>query len=202
MKELFVLGDSISLHYRPYLAAMVRGVYASTVNAKEAALAEADLDNPMGINAGDSGRALERLRSFCDTGLLAYDVITVNCGLHDIKRDRETGAYQVPIERYRENLAQIAALLLAQPGKPYWVRTTPVEDTRHNARAEFHRYAADVDAYNAAADEIIQGAGIPLIDLHGFTENLEGERFIDHVHFDERVRALQAAFIAGHIWQG
>ena len=40
-------------------------------------------------------------------------------------------------------------------------------------------------------------AGIPAIDLHGFTASIGPELYCDHVHFHEPVREKQAAFIAG-----
>jgi hypothetical protein len=61
----------------------------------------------------------------------------------------------------------------------------------------FHRFAADCDAYNQVADEIMSAVGIPIIDLHTFTRNLGPDLYCDHVHFHESVRAQQAAFLAG-----
>jgi len=42
-------------------------------------------------------------------------------------------------------------------------------------------------------------AGIPAIDLYGFTLPLGPEAYCDHVHFQNAVCRLQAAFIAGHL---
>jgi hypothetical protein len=53
--------------------------------------------------------------------------------------------------------------------------------------------------YNAVADRLCQEAGVYTIDLYGFTRGLGGDLFCDHVHFAERVREMQAAFIAGHL---
>jgi hypothetical protein len=40
---------------------------------------------------------------------------------------------------------------------------------------------------------------VPVIDLYSFAENLGSDRYIDHVHYREPVRALQAAYIVGCI---
>jgi hypothetical protein len=40
---------------------------------------------------------------------------------------------------------------------------------------------------------------VPVIDLYSFTENLGSDRYVDHVHYREPVRALQAAYIVGYI---
>ena len=199
MKKLFILGDSISIQYRGYLQAMTRGVFSFEINAREKQRAERDLDNPEGLNGGDSSAVLKKLTAYSAQGLLDYDVMLLNCGLHDIKRDKQTGAYQVPLALYRDNLRQIAALLGAQPGRLCWVRTTPVDDARHNRLAPFDRFEDDVARCNAAADEILCAAGAAIIDLHGFTKNLGDDVYVDHVHYAEAVRAQQAAFIAGFI---
>ena len=61
------------------------------------------------------------------------------------------------------------------------------------------RYAADVTAYNSIADEVFTQNNIPEIDLFGFTQKLGTAQFIDHVHYNEKTRALQAAYLAGYI---
>jgi len=38
--------------------------------------------------------------------------------------------------------------------------------------------------------------GIPIIDLFTFTEKFGRKAYIDHVHFNDRVREKQADFIA------
>ena len=72
----------------------------------------------------------------------------------------------------------------------------------HNKRATgFHRYAGDVEEYNAAADKVMNAAGVPMIDLHRFTLGLKlGQAvYSDHVHFPEAVRKQQADFIGGKV---
>ena len=83
------------------------------------------------------------------------------------------------------------------------MRTTPVDDERHAQRTSFgfHRYQADVDRYNAVADEVMTQAGVKVIDLAGFTAACllpEGEAlFSDGVHFSPTVQAAQGAWLAG-----
>jgi hypothetical protein len=40
---------------------------------------------------------------------------------------------------------------------------------------------------------------VPLIDLFSFSKQLGEDQFIDHVHYNETARTLQAAFIAGAV---
>ena len=76
-------------------------------------------------------------------------------------------------------------------------------DERHNRlNTTFQRFEADVEAYNAAADRIMEEHGITTIDLFTFTRNLGPDVYGDHVHYTTEVRMQQAAFIAGHLYQG
>jgi len=196
---LFVIGDSISLQYGPYLASYVEGRFAYSRKCDEGE-ALLNLDRPQGSNGGDSSMVREYLTGLQASGVFHPDLLLLNCGLHDIKTDPSSGAQQIPLPQYRENLRAILALIRALDIRLLWVRTTPVEDARHNTlNAEFHRHQSDVDAYNAAADEIMREAGVPLLDLHTFTRTLGEDIYCDHVHFTEAVRQLQGAYIAGYV---
>lgn len=196
-KKLFILGDSISLHYGPYLAEMLEGVYE--VSRKEGEKeAYCDLNIPTGGNGGDSGQVLSYLNQLFEEGKLDYDFMLLNCGLHDIKVYPHTNEKQVGIVKYRENLKDIVSLLGRAKVRTVWVRSTPVVDLVHNSRiSDFARYACDLDEYNEAADMIMNESGVFSIDLYTFTKNLGEDIYCDHVHFKEEIRALQAAFIAG-----
>ena len=198
--RLYVIGDSISLHYGPYLEQYLgeRFAYARKTAETEARL---NLPNPMGDNGGDSSVVLAFLTGLIERGELAADLLLVNCGLHDIKTDPATGRKQVGIDDYRRNLEGIVAQA-GEAGVPLvWVRMTPCDETVHNARPDrtFHRFSADCIAYNAVADGVMAAAGVPAIDLHSFTASLGGELYCDHIHFHEAIREKQAAYIAGWI---
>jgi lysophospholipase L1-like esterase len=198
MKKVYVIGDSISIQYGPYLEQALRGVmeYGRKEGEEEALL---NLDHPQGANGGDSSMVLDFLRARERAGGIAADLLLLNCGLHDIKTNPATGEKQVPLERYCENLEAIVALVPRLGPALAWVRTTPCDERVHNSRPgmAFHRFAADCAAYNQAADQVMAAYGVPAIDLHTFTANLGEDLYCDHVHFHEHVRARQAAFIAG-----
>ncbi len=200
LPRLFVIGDSISIQYGPYLEGFLSGTFAYDRKRDDAggAKAEHDLDVPQGANGGDSSMVLAYLRARAERDPLKADVLLLNCGLHDIKTDPTTGARQVDREAYAQNLRAILAEARRTGTAVVWVRTTPVVTEIHNARSRaFHRFAADVAAYNAIADAVMAEAGVPVIDLHGFSARFVPAGFIDHVHFSEAVREKQAAFIAG-----
>lgn len=197
MRSVFVIGDSISIQYGPYLQQYLQGMLAySRKEGEDEALL--DLDRPMGANGGDSSMVLEYLRAKQAAGGIQADVLLLNCGLHDIKTDPETGEKQVPLEQYRSNLREIVRLVAGMQLRLVWVRTTPCDERVHNRKSRsFHRFAADVSAYNEAADAIMSKAGVPIIDLYTFTLNLGDDLYCDHVHFHDAVREKQGAFLAG-----
>lgn len=195
--KIYVVGDSISIQYGPYLQAYLDGVmgYGRKEGEEEALL---NLDNPQGANGGDSSMVLRFLASKAQAGGVDADLLLVNCGLHDLKRDPASGAYQVPIDAYRENLEAIVQTARAMPCTLVWIRTTPCDEAVHNhADMAFHRFAADCAAYNGVADQVMAAAGVPTIDLYTFTRNLGEDLYCDHVHFHDHIREKQAAFIAG-----
>lgn len=198
LPRVYVIGDSISLQYGDMLKTLLEGRFKyNRKSGSEEALRNLDL--PAGANGGDSTRVLEHLTAWKQAGGLPADLLLLNCGLHDIKTHPATGRRQVDLPSYRANLRAIVELVQHHMHPALvWMRTTPCDETVHNKpHMDFHRFAADCETYNAAADHIMNEAGVPSIDLHDFTLRLGDDLYCDHVHFHERVRRLQAAFLAG-----
>jgi hypothetical protein len=198
LPRLHVCGDSISMQYGPYLERMLGGIAGYSRKSGK----QGDLDRPEGANGGDSGMALAYLRELAANANEPFALLLVNCGLHDIKTAGQPPRRQVEPEAYRANLAAIAELAPHIARRLVWVRITHVVDSLHAQRctAGFSRVDADVERYNAIADEVMRRAGAHLIDLNRFTRALGGDELVcDHVHFAEPVRAQQAAFIAGQV---
>jgi hypothetical protein len=194
LPTLHIVGDSISIHYGPYLQAMLNDVM--TYSRKTAP--DGSIDDSSAANGGDSAMVLNYLRALQPDR--PFDILLINCGLHDIKRDVTTHTMQLPLDQYEDNLHEILAQAQRLAARTIWVRTTPVIEERHNRlNTTFQRFEIDVEAYNAAADRIMQGHGITTIDLFTFTRNLGPNVYADHVHFTAEVRAQQAAFIAGRL---
>ncbi|TVY11139.1 SGNH/GDSL hydrolase family protein [Paenibacillus cremeus] len=198
MRSLFIVGDSISIQYGPYLKKLVENRFHYDRKRGEAQ-ALADLDNPVGANGGDSGMVLDYLKSERDKGV-KYDLLMVNCGLHDMKTNPVTGEKQIPLPKYRDHLAEIVRIAREMAQAIHWIRTTDAVEAIHNSKnRSFHRFHEDVVAYNSAADEIMSAHGIPMVDLYSFTRVFGEAAYCDHVHFTEEVRGLQAAYIAGYL---
>lgn len=196
--KVFVMGDSVSIHYGPYLKAMIvdKFDYDRKRGIGEALL---DLDKPVGANAGDSGMVLEYLMEENEKNTV-YDILLLNCGLHDVRIDRYSNKIQVELEQYKKNLIRIIDIAKTMANKIIWIGLTPIVDEIHNDReVGFLRYSKDIIAYDTVAKEIMYEYNISCIDMYNFTKNLGSDIYLDHVHFKEEVRKLQAAFIAGYL---
>ncbi len=194
LPTLHIVGDSISIHYGPYLQTLLTGIMAYSRKTAP----DGNLDDAGAANGGDSSMVLVYLQSLRPEQ--PFDVLLLNCGLHDIKRDPVTNQPQVSTDHYAANLQAILIEGKRLAKHTMWVRTTPVIDERHNRlNTAFRRFEVDVEAYNAIADHVMREHRVPLIDLHTFTRNLGSDVYVDHVHFATDVRAQQAAFIAGHL---
>lgn len=195
--ELFILGDSISIHYTPFLRSFM---YPEWKVMRKGDIAAPDIPGEMDKENGtDSGVVLRYLQVVLPK--IDAKVMLLNAGLHDVKRlptDRDP--CQISLQQYCGNLEEIIDLISASGKTMIWVTTTPVDDNQHRQfEMSFFRFNQDVLRYNLASSEIMEKHGIKIIDLGAFTKKLETPLYIDHVHFTERIRALQAAFLAGAI---
>ena len=201
MVKVFLIGDSISLDYGQYLQEFTDPdihIYGKP-DVEEAYV---DLDIPLGGNGGDSSMVLEYLQQEQDENVMNCDLFFFNCGLHDMKRSKQTDQLQVPLEEYRKNLRAIVDFMQSHKIRTVFINSTPSDETRYGRMKTFYRKKADVPQYNQAAEEIMKEKNVPVIDLYGFTKalKLEGDDlFRDHTHFCTPVIQLHAAYIAGQI---
>jgi len=200
MNKLFVVGDSISINYGPYIARFLPEgwQYARKTGIPNNTTFAVD------DNGGNSNHVLDYLRYRLDVkNDLHPDVLLLNCGLHDIRRDPKTDAITVPIEQYENNLRSIRQLLLSREIRVIWVTTTPVDNAIHlEHESSFIRRNEDVLAYNHVASNIF--AQHATIDLYQFTQQLAISGlslYSDHVHFTELVCQLQGTFLSGALSQ-
>jgi lysophospholipase L1-like esterase len=199
MHSIFILGDSISIQYGPFLTQALAG-FADV--GRKSGLEEAlrDLNLAQGANGGDSRNCLQYLQEMVRAGALHLDLLLLNCGLHDIKCQPDGRQTQVPPDQYEANLQAIVQLLRDARIPLAWIRTTPVDEAKHNVSSnDIWRWSADVDRYNAIADAVMKKARVPMIDLHGFTRSLGQDVTTDGRHFPEVIQRLQGAFIAGWV---
>lgn len=196
LPRIMLLGDSVSLGYGSALAQQMQGK-AVVFRLGDLGKAMTNLDKPTGANGGNSERVLQILNSAQQKGEAKADWLLLNCGLHDIKTNPRSGARQIPLAQYEKNLKACVDTANRMNIRVIWVTITPIVDELHNTQmARFHRYAADVDAYNEAAKRVMNEAGAPILDLYTFSKTLIPGGFKDHVHFTPDAAAKQAEFLA------
>ena len=205
LPSLFIIGSSATLLFGPHLKQMLSGLYTYSRKGDEPAEirnAFENLDMPQGSSAGDTSMVLDYLKSLDKMKFFHPDIVLLHVGTHDIKRDVKTNENQVPLELYRDNLEAIADWFRRRKIRLIWIKSGPIDEKIHNAIAKgFHRFEADIEAYNEAAEVILRRNGVAIIDLPGFMKNLAptDQLLKDHVHFKDDVVKLQAAFIAGYL---
>lgn len=194
-RKVFVLGDSISIHYGPFLERFLQSEFSyARKTGQEPELIGDNTPKLNFENGGGSDLVLRYLELMKES--LSTDYLILNCGLHDLRFDPKTETYQAEIGKYVENLRQICELVATQV---IWVNSTPINDERHNSEITlYQRFDKDVQRYNLAAAEVMSAAAIPIIDLYTFTKTF-GDKYVDHAHFTDEVRMAQGVFIAGFV---
>jgi lysophospholipase L1-like esterase len=183
--KVLLAGDSISFGYGPHVRERLEGT-CDAVN--------------LPANGGTSANLLAHL----DDWLIrpGFDVIHLNCGLHDLARDRDASGPRVSPEQYEANLREVFRRLKGETRATLaWATTTPVIDERHAARKGFDRREKDVLAYNAVALRVAQEAGLPVDDLHRVVEAAGAEGCVgpDGVHMTDAGNAALADAVAAFI---
>ena len=124
--KLYVIGDSISIQYGPYLKAYLKGVVEYARKEGEESAMD-NLDDPKGANGGDSDMVLTFLKSKAKLGGIDTDLLLINCGLHDIKTKPGSNICQTTVDKYRANLESIICVSKQLNCFMIWVRTTPFD---------------------------------------------------------------------------
>jgi len=168
MPKLLIVGDSISMGYTETVAAELGGA--------------ADVVHSPG-NGGDSSNAVANIDQWLADA--KPHLVVLNCGLHDVKRERDGDHCQVPLMFYKTILPAVIEKVRAAGCRCVWVSTTPVIEKRHRAAKSFDRLNKDIDDYNKAARAIARKAGLPIINLNKAARNLDLETALtgDGVHF-------------------
>jgi len=183
-----IWGDSISMAYSPFLAACLGGVFVF---------------RPYGDNCEDSRKLLAHAKAEFAAGNITQDLLVVNAGLHDIKRNPGAAGWQVAPEDYAQNLDTLFGLTARAGARVVFVNTTGVVDELHNTRCgAFKRFDSDARQANGIAAAVCEKRGVPLVDLYTRTKAYGPGAFTDHVHYTPEVSRLQAAFIAEQILRG
>jgi lysophospholipase L1-like esterase len=177
VKNVLIIGDSISIGYTPFL----QKALAPDINV---------VHNPG--NGGSTARGLDSVETW--VGTREWNVILFNFGLHDLVRKDSLNKYDVkgkisvPIEKYKENLKQIVSKLRQTTATIIFINTTVVPENSSGRKVE------DPAIYNAAALEIMNANSIHVIDLYTTSQVIHPENSKPgNVHYTDKGYELLAA---------
>lgn len=181
-----LMGDSIRMGYAPLVAEKLKGK-ATIVSPKP--------------NGGDSANVLKLL----DKEVIAHQPVVVhfNCGIHDTKKFREGGQFQVPPDKYEANLRTIVERLRKETkAKVLFATTTPIIDDRAAAgrtKAAYELLDASIRQYNEIATKVMAELDVPVDDLRGALGDGDSQAKLvggDGVHFEAKGKEVLAAAVA------
>ena len=184
MERVILIGDSIRMHYEPIVKRELAGlaeVWGPETNGKTSRKVLKNLDKWAGVAAA---------------------VVHVNCGLHDLAKDLQTGAPQVTLKEYEVNVRKILRRLLkGRHGQVIWATTTPVNEQWHHANKGFDRFESDVVDYNAAAKRVADDLGVTVNDLNVVITKAGADECLkaDGVHYTEAGCELLGKTVAGFV---
>lgn len=148
----------------------------------------------------ENGESSHRLHAQLDAWLPAgaFDLIHLNCGLHDLRHDPGRDRPVATPDEYADNLRAVFATLADRGATVVWATTTPIDEVAHNVTKASRRHAADVPAYNRIAVELARAAGFRINDLHAaLLQAPLGDLLLpDGVHFTADGYARIGALIA------
>lgn len=146
LPRVLLIGDSISVGY----TIPVRNLLDGVANVHR-----------IPTNGGPSSRVAANLETWLGTE--PWDVIHLNCGLHDVAQTT-VGVNDQPLEEYERLLRLIFQRLQTTGATIIWASTTPVPDGARNPL----RLNSDVIAYNALAATLAGEFGYRINDLYSF----------------------------------
>lgn len=183
LPQVVLVGDSIRLGYAPLVAKKLEGKAVV-------------ISHP--ANGGDSANVLKNL----DEWLIREKptLVHLNCGLHDLKLDKQTKKHQVELAQYEANLREIVTRIRKETNAVLvFANTTPIHDARHAQRgASFDRFDADVERYNAVAHAVMREAGVTVHDLNWLVKQNSAEKMLSHdgTHYTPEANAVLADAVA------
>ena len=189
LPKVVLLGDSIREGYAPFVTGLLSG-RATVVTPK--------------ANGRDTGTLLTNLNEWAIAE--KPDVIHFNCGIHDTKRNQETGKYNVPPGQYEANLREIVKRLRAETkAKVVFALSTPLIDERSQEYWKTRSYRienASVLEYNRIALRVMKELEVPVNDLPAaLGDAAEQARLHDSggIHFTKEGSQKLAAAVASFV---
>ena len=168
--RVFLIGDSIRLNSEEYVIENL-GENVHLFSPSE--------------NCESSFKVLENIETWIGTDI--FDVVHLNCGLHDVRYDPGQTTPVSTKEQYCHNLEHIFGLLARLETRLIWATSTPINETVHNEVKVSCRYLKDIIDYNTISVELAGRYGFEVNDLYQkvSTQNLGDILLSDGIHFNE-----------------
>lgn len=184
-RYLALIGDSIRLRAAPYVRERLPVGY--------------QMHSPP-ENGKASGDIAARIRDLVPPN--TFDIVHINCGLHDLRREPGQDWPRRSPDEYGASLRSIFEYLAANVGSVIWATTTPVDETLHGGIDMPRWYESDVLTYNRLSVELANDYGFRINDLHSRLSEATERLFLpDGVHFNDAGNQLIAHHIATSILQ-
>ena len=116
-EKMLLIGDSIRIAYQ--------------AEVKKQLANRAEFFAPI-ENSGDSRNVKSNLHQWAIDQ--SPDVLHINCGLHDIKREFASGQIAVPLAEYKANLQRILIVVTSAIETIIWATITPVNQEWHRKK--------------------------------------------------------------------
>jgi lysophospholipase L1-like esterase len=173
LPKVVLLGDSIRLGYAPYVEKALAG-QATVISPKP--------------NGGDSSRLLTNLAEWAIRE--EPTIVHFNCGIHDIKKSKTTGSFQIPPDQYEANLRAIVERLRKETNAlVVFASTTPIDDVRAattRQSADYELLGGSVRQYNEIVRRVMHELNVPVNDLRAALGDAEQQTTLlrdDGIHF-------------------
>ncbi|HPF51257.1 MAG TPA: SGNH/GDSL hydrolase family protein [Draconibacterium sp.] len=180
LREVLILGDSISIGYTPYVQTMLG--YLADVKRPM-------LDNGEPENCEGTTKGVQNIKRWL--GTTKWDVIHFNFGLHDLKhvnpgtsessRNPED-PLQADLKQYKKNLTEIVEILKETGADVIFATTTPYPNQTEGPL----RDPGMAEKYNQVAIKIMNRNQITINDLYTFAKpRLDEIQLPNNVHFKD-----------------
>jgi lysophospholipase L1-like esterase len=182
MRRIILIGDSIRMGYQETVRTECED-WAEVWGPEQ--------------NGGTSENVLTHLGEWALTR--HADVLHINCGLHDLRKDFGQEVAAVPLSRYADNVRTILTRVKTETDLTVvWALTTPINQEWHHKNKGFDRFEMDVVDYNAVAADIARELGIAVNDLFATVTSAGRDDLLlpDGVHFKPEGYALLGKGVA------
>lgn len=193
LPRVVLIGDSIRLSYANYVADQLQD--------------KAIILSPK-ANGGDSVNVLKNLEAWVVQQ--KPDLVHFNCGIHDTKKFKKTGKFQVAPDDYAANLEQIVQRIRSKTGaKVIFATSTPILDAKAaqvRSERDYELLNSSIVQYNQIAREVMQRLHVPVNDLYQLiaapSPPTTPEQLIldDGVHLTEKAQRQIGAHVAAFIF--